>query len=162
MTLPITTRLARAALLAFTLSAAPVLAIDTGGGDTSTPPTTSSAKPTKPAGPTLADARADISAKNWTKAITDLKAFVAAHPTSADGFNLLGYSYRNAGNYDLAGKAYAKALKLDPKHTGALEYQGVLFIKLGQMDKAKANLAKIKAISGESSEEYKDLAEAIG
>ena len=158
MTHPITTRLAGAALLAFTLSAAPVLAVDTGGGDTT--PTTSSAA--KPAGPTLADARADISAKNWTKAIGDLKAYVAAHPTSADGFNLLGYSYRNAGSYDLAGKAYAKALKLDPKHTGALEYQGVLFIKLGQMDKAKANLAKIKAISGESSEEYMDLAKAIG
>ncbi len=64
--------------------------------------------------------------------------------------------------YDLAGKAYAKALKLNPNHTGALEYQGVLFIKLGQVDKAKANLAKIKAISGEGGEEYKDLAEAIG
>ena len=159
MTHPITTRLAGAAALAFALSAAPVLAIDTGGGDTSTPTTSSSAKP---AGPTLADARAYISAKDWTNAITDLKAFVAAQPTSADGFNLLGYSYRNAGNYDLAGKAYAKALKLNPNHTGALEYQGVLFIKLGQVDKAKANLAKIKAISGEGSEEYKDLAKAIG
>ena len=161
MTHPITTRLAGAAILVLTLSAAPVLAVDTGGEDT-TPTTSSSAEPSKPAGPTLEDARADISAKNWTKAISDLKTYVAAHPSSADGFNLLGYSYRNAGNYDLAGKAYAKALKLDPKHTGALEYQGVLFIKLGQMDKAKANLAKIKAISGEDSEEYKDLAEAIG
>src|SRR6185369_3031479 len=97
--------------------------------------------------PTLAQARADIAAKKWDAAIGKLKLIVAASPKSADAYNLLGYSYRNAGSYDLAGKAYARALKLNPKHTGALEYQGVLFIKLGQMDKAKANLAKIETIS---------------
>ena len=57
----------------------------------------------------------------------------------------------------------AKALKLDPKHTGALEYQGVLFIKLNQIDKAKANLALIKTICGNTTcESYVDLAKAIG
>ena len=61
------------------------------------------------------------------------------------------------------GQAYAKALKLDPKHTGALEYQGVLFIKLNQIDKAKANLALIKSICGNTTcESYVDLAKAIG
>ena len=174
-----TSRLAGIALLALTLSiAAPAMAFDTGGGGGSTSGSSSGggggngggggstmsapAKPAKPASVTLALGRADIKAKDWTKAIADLKKFVAANPSSADGFNLLGYSYRNAGNYDLAGKAYTKALKLDPKHTGALEYQGILFIKLGQMDKAKANLDKIKTIGGAGSEEYKDLAKAIG
>ena len=61
-----------------------------------------------------------------------------------------------------AGSGRTTDLKLDPKHTGALEYQGILFLKLGQLDKAKANLAKIKTISGATSEEYKDLAKAIG
>jgi len=144
----------------------PVLAIDTGGEDTSTSkpapakPQTP-AKP-KPAVPTLDAARADIAAKNWTKAIADLTAIVKASPSSADAYNLLGYSYRNAGNYDRAGQAYAKALKLDPKHTGALEYQGVLFLKLGQKDKAQANLDKIKGICGTTCEAYTDLAKAIG
>ena len=132
--------------------AAPAIAVDTGGGTTVSTPST----------PTLADARADISAKNWTKAIADLKLIVAANPNSADAYNLLGYSCRNAGNYDRAGQAYTKALKLNPKHTGALEYQGVLFIKLGQTDKAKANLDKIKTICGTTCEEYTDLAKAIG
>lgn len=144
----------------------PAMAIDTGGDDTSTSTPAPSkpkspAKP-KPAVPTLADARADISAKNWSKAIADLTLIVKANPSSADAYNLLGYSYRNAGNYDRAGQAYGKALKLNPKHTGALEYQGVLFIKLGQTDKAKANLDKIKAICGTTCEEYEDLAEALG
>ena len=149
-------RLAGAALLVLALGAAtaPALAFDTGGGDTTAAPA--------PAVPTLAEARADIKARNWTEAIAKLKLFVAANTQSADGFNLLGYSYRNAGSYDLAGKAYARALKLDPRHLGALEYQGVLFIKLGQTDKARANLAKLKSLCGTTCEEYEDLAKAIG
>ena len=164
-----TTRILRAlgaSLIVVALGAPlPVLAIDTGGNDTSTSapaPAAAKPKPPKPAGPTLADARADISAKNWKKAIADLTAIVKANPSSADAYNLLGYSYRNSGNYDRAGQAYTKALKLNPKHTGALEYQGVLFIKLGQKDKAQANLDKIKAICGTTCEEYTDLAKAIG
>ena len=156
-----------ASILVLALAAPlPVLAIDTGGDDTSnsTPaPAPAKPKPPKPAGPTLATARADIAAKNWTKAIADLTVIVKANPSSADAYNLLGYSYRNAGNYDRAGQAYAKALKLNPKHTGALEYQGVLFIKLGQKDKAQANLDKIKTICGNTTcEEYTDLAKALG
>jgi tetratricopeptide (TPR) repeat protein len=112
--------------------------------------------------PTLADARADIKLKHWNDAVTVLKAVVAADPKSADAYNLLGFSYRNLGKLDLAGKAYARALKLDPKHAGALEYQGILFVKQGETDKAKANLALIKTIKGTGSEEYKELAEALG
>ena len=167
MTVRSVARALGASILLLALAAPlPVLAIDTGGDDTSTS-TPAPAKPKtppkpKPAAPTLDAARADIAAKNWTKAIADLTAIVKASPSSADAYNLLGYSYRNAGNYDRAGQAYAKALKLNPKHTGALEYQGVLFIKLGQTDKAKANLDKIKAICGTTCEEYTDLAKAIG
>ena len=140
-----------AALVSF-----PAAAMDTPANtDTST-------TDTKPGVPSLADARADIAAKHWADAIDKLKLIVADSPTDADAFNLLGYSYRNAGNYDLAGRAYVKALKLNPKHTGALEYQGVLFVKLGQLDKAKANLATIKGICGTTCEEYEDLEKAIG
>ncbi|NJL16993.1 MAG: hypothetical protein HC938_07165 [Nitrospira sp.] len=39
---------------------------------------------------------------------------------------------------------YAKALDFDPNHKGALEYQGELFVELGQVDKAKRN-AKLEA-----------------
>ncbi|HVY51936.1 MAG TPA: tetratricopeptide repeat protein [Devosia sp.] len=153
-------KLAGALALAVTLFAAPALAIDTGGEDT----TSTSPAPVvkKPAAPTLAVARSDIDASNWSKALADLKLIVAANPQSADAYNLMGFTYRNMGNYDRAGQAYAKALKLNPKHTGALEYQGVLFIKLGQLDKARANLDKIKAICGTTCEPYTDLAKELG
>src|SRR4051812_22181496 len=80
-------RLAVSAFLALTLAlGAPAFAIDSGGGsDTAT-------APTKAAAPTLATARADIAAKSWAKAITDLKAFLKASPKSADGWNLLGFA----------------------------------------------------------------------
>ena len=153
-----------AALMTLVLGASlPALAIDEGRNDTAmSAPAPGKASPAKPAGPTLVTARADIDAKNWTQAIADLRKVIAANPKSADAYNLLGYSYRNAGNMDRAGQAYAKALQLNPKHTGALEYQGILFIKLGQTDKAKANLDKIKTIEGAKSEAYVDLAKALG
>ena len=166
-----TSRMMGATLLALAMLATPALAFDTGGDDTSgsntpsmteAPAPAAKPKPKVVATPTLAEARADIDAKKWTAAIAKLTVIVKASPKSADAYNLLGFSYRNAGDMKSAGAAYARALKLDPKHTGALEYQGILFVKLGQMDKAKANLALIKTISGANSEEYKDLAEAIG
>jgi cytochrome c-type biogenesis protein CcmH/NrfG len=147
------TRFVATVALALALSAAPALSFDEGGddyGDTGGGTVAS-----------LADARADIGAKRWQDAIEKLSAFVQANPQSADGYNLLGYSLRNAGNTSRAMQAYDKALDLDPNHTGALEYQGVLFVMLGDLDKANANLARIEAICGPGCEEYEDLAEAI-
>jgi Flp pilus assembly protein TadD len=134
-----------ATLLALSLGlSAPSFAFDTGGTDI----------------PTMAEARADIKAEHWQSAIEKLKLIVADNG-SADAYNLLGYSYRNLGDFKRAGQFYSRALKLDPNHTGALEYQGILFVKTGELDAAKANLAKLKTICGVSCEEYEDLAEAI-
>ena len=124
--------------------AAPVAAVDTG-----TPV------------PQLSEARADIDAEAWDSAIAKLKLIVDADNTNADAYNLLGYALRHTGANERAMQAYTRALTLDPQHTGALEYQGVLFVILGDLDKANANLDKIEAICGTSCEEYEDLAEAI-
>ena len=56
---------------------------------------------------------------------------------------------------------YDKALAMDPSHKGALEYQGELFVTLGQIDKAKANLARLNRICLFGCEEYDDLKAAI-
>lgn len=158
-------RLVLAGALALTLNAAaPALAFDNnGGGDNggdyggANPGGGNNSGP-----PSLAEARADIKAGNWADAIAALKAIVEIDAANADAFNLLGYAYRNAGDNKRAMTAYVRALKLNPKHAGALEYQGVLYVKLGQLDKAGANLAKLEAICGTGCEEYKELAEAIG
>jgi len=142
MTIGLALRLAPA-LMVLAL-AAPVAAVDTG-----TPV------------PQLSEARADIDAEAWDSAIAKLKLIVDADNTNADAYNLLGYALRHTGANERAMQAYTRALTLDPQHTGALEYQGVLFVILGDLDKANANLDKIQAICGTSCEEYEDLAEAI-
>ena len=45
-----------------------------------------------------------------------------------------------------ASQYYEKALELNPKHIGALQYQGELFITLGEIENAKQNLEKIGKI----------------
>ncbi len=139
-----------AMLIALSLSISSY-AVDTGGGEDSASANV----------PSLSAVRADIDAEHWKAAIEKLKLIVADHG-SADAYNLLGYSYRNLGDYKRAAQFYTRALKLDPNHTGALEYQGVLFVKTGELEAAKANLAKLKSICGTGCEEYRDLAAAIG
>ena len=64
----------------------------------------------------------------------------------ADRLNLLGFTARKFGNLNGAGKFYEQALMLNPKHANALEYQGELFLQLGQIKNAERNLAKLKKI----------------
>ncbi len=101
-----------------------------------------------------------LAAKNWALAAESFKKVVADNPKNADGYNLLGYSSRWLGRYDEAFAAYDKALALDPKHKGALEYSGVAYLKVNQKDKAETQLARLKAICT-SCEETTDLAKAI-
>jgi tetratricopeptide (TPR) repeat protein len=164
MTSHVLTRMAGAVALAFVLSAAPSLGFDTGGGNNGGGGDGyggGSSGSSSPAIPEISDARADIKAKRWQKAIEKLSLIVEVQPANADAYNLIGYSFRNLGNTKRAMTAYTRALKLDPRHTGALEYQGVLFVTLGDTARAKANLDKIKTICGTGCEEYEDLAEAI-
>jgi tetratricopeptide (TPR) repeat protein len=151
---------ALALTLTLALAAPPAFALPgDGGGDGGGGGSSSSSS--KPAGPTLKQAQADIDAERWQAAINKLKDIVADDNTNADAYNLLGYAYRHLGDYKRAGQYYGRALKLNPKHLGALEYQGEMFVLMGEIDKAKANLAKIKEIKGTDNEYYEDLNEAI-
>ena len=53
------------------------------------------------------------------------------------------------------------ALDFNPDHKGALEYQGEMYVELGQLDKAKANLAKLVKLCPDGCEEREDLEKAI-
>lgn len=108
------------------------------------------------------DGKAAISRKDWKAAIAALAASAKLEAGNADTHNLLGYSYRKSGDYKNAFANYALALKFNPKHKGALEYQGEAYVETGNITKAKANLAKLKTACGNTTcEEYVDLAAAI-
>ncbi len=134
-------------------------------------PTTASGpgSPTTKAGnaaPTAAslyqDGKAAISRKDWKAAITALSGAAKLETGNADVHNLLGYSYRKSGDYKNAFANYALSLKFNPKHKGALEYQGEAYVETGNVTKAKANLAKLKTACGNTTcEEYIDLAASI-
>jgi tetratricopeptide (TPR) repeat protein len=95
----------------------------------------------EPQGP-FAKAYQLIASKKYVEAYKELKS-VDAPNKSDDLNNLLGFTARKSGNLEAAAKYYDKALEINPKHVGALQYQGELFITLGEIEKAKQNLEKI-------------------
>jgi Flp pilus assembly protein TadD len=110
----------------------------------------------------LATIRAVIAKKDFIAALAALKIADKDFPNNADINNLLGYSARNLRQYKPAATYYTKALKIDPNHLGALEYQGELFMLTRKTTDAKKNLAKLKRLCGVNCEEYVDLKKAIG
>jgi Flp pilus assembly protein TadD len=110
----------------------------------------------------LTKIRTLIAAKNFSAALTALQAADKTFSNNADINNLLGYSARNLKQYKPAATYYVKALKIDPNHLGALEYQGELFMLTKKTSDAKKNLAKLKSLCGVNCEEYIDLKKAIG
>ena len=110
--------------------------------------------------PDLAPIRTRIKAKDFRNAAEEL--FVLERKAqNADIYNLLAFSLRNLGDYEQSALYYRKALDYDANHKGALEYQGELFVKLGDLAKAHQNLAKLAALCPNGCEELDDLREAI-
>jgi Flp pilus assembly protein TadD len=109
----------------------------------------------------LALSRSLIAAKNYRQALTELKRVDQVVAKNADVNNLLGFASRKLGQYSQAGVYYVKALKINPNHLGALEYQGELFLIQKKATLANKNLAKLKKLCGTSCEEYLDLKKAI-
>ena len=134
------------ALVAFTFAALPVLAM--GSSDPS--PKDNYKKAVK-----------EIDAKNFEAAEKILVGYVAKEAKDPNGWNYLAFSQRNLGKNDDAMTNYNVALGLDPNHKGALEYQGELFLKLGNIDGAKANLAKLEVVCKKKCEERDVLQAAI-
>ena len=102
-----------------------------------------------------------VERKDWLAAVASFRKVVAAEPNNPDGYNMLGFSLRWMGRMDEAFAAYDRALAIDPKHRGALEYSGTAYLKAGDPAKANEQLTKLENIAGKNSEEYRDLAKAI-
>ena len=111
--------------------------------------------------PDLTAVRAKIKAADYEGAIAGLNAMVDRGVQHADVYNLLGFSLRKSGDLKPAETFYAKALEFDPAHKGALEYQGELFVKIGQLDRARQNLKTLSLLCPQGCEEREDLEKAI-
>ena len=109
----------------------------------------------------MKEARALIGAMKYKAAARKLDAVVRQDYRNADAWNLFAYSNRKLRKFKKADKAYKKALRFDPEHKGALEYQGELFIQTGQLDKAKSNREKLATICPTGCEQLDDLDAAL-
>jgi Flp pilus assembly protein TadD len=102
-----------------------------------------------------------VKAREWDRAVHHLTIAARAEPANADVQNLLGYTYRNQGKFELAFTHYGNALKLDPNHRGAHEYIGEAYVLTGNRAKAQEHLVALERICGRGCEEYQDLARAL-
>lgn len=125
-------------------------------------PATPATPATKQLSVFLSEADALIKQKNFTAALNLLKQANKSYANNADINNLLGFSSRKLKQFAASAKYYKKALRINPNHLGALEYQGELFLQTKKVPAAKKNLAKLKKLCGENCEEYLDLKKAIG
>jgi Flp pilus assembly protein TadD len=101
--------------------------------------------------------RKALEAKDWKNAIRLLGKAELQDDRNPDLQNLLGYAYRNSGNFDLAFKHYEQALALNPRHRGAHEYVGEAYLLVGNLVKAEEHLGALKEICLIPCEEYDDL-----
>ncbi|RJG41711.1 tetratricopeptide repeat protein [Mesorhizobium sp. DCY119] len=106
--------------------------------------------------PDLTEVRAKIYAERYAEAVEDLTKLTDT-VQHADLYNLLGFSLRNLDRYDEAAKWYRDALYYDPDHKGALEYQGELFLKLDQIERAQANAQKLAYLCPDGCDELNAL-----
>jgi len=114
-----------------------------------------------PANDKLSAARAKIAAKDWPAAVDELKK--VNDTNSADWNNLMGYSLRKAGsaNASESERYYNEALRIDPKHKGALEYSGELYLMMGNLPQAEQRLAALDKACFLPCSEHKDLKNAV-
>jgi Flp pilus assembly protein TadD len=116
---------------------------------------------TSAAGSDYVAAKKAVDAKDWKSAIRLLNKALLQDDRNPDIQNLLGYAYRNTGNFDFAFKHYNRALELNPRHRGAHEYMGEAYLLLNNIAKAEEHLAALQSICLVSCEEYEDLKREI-
>jgi cytochrome c-type biogenesis protein CcmH/NrfG len=101
--------------------------------------------------------------QDWAGAQAALQDGLKASPNNADYHNLYAYSIRKGPNPDmsLVFQHYNEALRIDPKHKGAHEYLGEAYLQVGNLAKAKEELAALDKICFFGCSEFSELKKAI-
>lgn len=106
-------------------------------------------------------ARKAIEGEDWDTALAALRRAESLDPGNAEVQNQIGFTLRQQGEFDLAVKHYFRALELDPFHRGAHEYLGRAWLHLGQPDKARELLGRLKDLCPPKCPERDLLQQAI-
>jgi tetratricopeptide (TPR) repeat protein len=98
-----------------------------------------------------------LAAEDWNGAIAALKLASLRDPRNADIQNYIGFAYRRLRQFGPAMGHYQQALMLNPRHRGANEHLGELFLVLGEPDKTQRQLEALARICLIPCEELGDL-----
>jgi tetratricopeptide (TPR) repeat protein len=118
------------------------------------------ATPTLAADPDYRRATAMIEAESFEAALRLLRGLADVYPDEAEVMSLTGFALRKLGRTEEAFPAYFRALELDPEHLGANEYLGELYVTVGNLDRARDQLAVLERVCGRC-EEFRELEAAI-
>jgi tetratricopeptide (TPR) repeat protein len=110
--------------------------------------------------PDLTSVRAKINAADYRGALTELKVLADTNQ-HADVYNLMGFSLRKLGDYPAALTFYKKALDFNADHKGAREYLGELYVEMGDLPKAREQLAVLTKLCPQGCEEREDLEKVL-
>ena len=103
----------------------------------------------------------EVSNGNYQLAIKYLLKAAKTSPDNPDVYNLLGFSHRKLDKVEEAFKYYNRALKLNPRHQGANEYIGELYLRTKNLNKAEEHLQVLDDVCFFGCDEYDDLKDAI-
>ena len=104
----------------------------------------------------------EVSNGNYQLAIKYLLKAAKTSPDNPDVYNLLGFSHRKLDKLEESLMYYNRALKLNPRHLGANEYIGELYLRTNNLQKAEEHLKILDDICFFGCGEYDDLKESIG
>jgi Flp pilus assembly protein TadD len=111
--------------------------------------------------PDFVAGRNALARREWSNAITSLNFAAVRDPGNADIQNDIGYSYRRLGQAGPAMGHLQQALSLNPRHRGAREQLGELFLALNDPAQAQDQLAALKEICLLPCQEFDSLQQAI-
>ncbi len=98
---------------------------------------------------------------HYAAAIEDLKKALKQNGKNADFWSLYGFAARKAGSYELAEKAYARALAINPNHLAALEYSGELYVETQRIEEARKHLERLVRLCPQGCRERTLLEQAL-
>ena len=140
-------RLALGALVLMLLIA-PAMAVMSGDGTAPPPPADAGA---------YEQGLAAFAREDWDAVIDHMTRAIEERPWHDEAHNLLGFAYRQLGDYDRALRAYDHALILNPHHRGALEYLGEAYLQMDDLPRAEQELKVLDKLCFFPCEEYTEL-----
>jgi tetratricopeptide (TPR) repeat protein len=108
-----------------------------------TPPSKQSAHPAPESPPPFEESKALLRQGRFEEGKSRLQEELKQHPSSAEGYALLGLVYTEERNYTEGLAAFQKALKLDPKSIGVRNDIGNLYVSLGNIALAEKEFREV-------------------